>query len=338
MSEEAKASLETLAHVKPGDTPLNLGNSVENARFHRELIQATALARELLKIPFPSSILDAFIEDLRGLLKYVRRDSGGYTEIRDSAPLFRFLDRTTNGLASVASAFGLVLTKTGDDFLLVKSVRPDDLRSDERLERLENKLEKLGRALSNETVKEISESLVEIRNARSTAAALLKEASKDATTLKVGDYHAFFSKTAETHRAAARKWFRGTVVLALLTLAASVVSVGMAYASPAGRSNELEMTAAKTLTVAVLTSATIWAGLNYRSHRHNAVVNEHRSDALGSFDAFWNAANTKEAKDAVLVQASNAIYLPQQSGFAGKDGSADGTSLGLVAGLISRKG
>lgn len=70
------------------------------------------------------------------------------------------------------------------------------------------------------------------------------------------------------------------------------------------------------LIVFVLTFGMIWSAKNFTSSAHNYVVNRHRRNALASFQTFVEGASKPEVKDAVLMQATHAIFTPQDSGFA----------------------
>jgi hypothetical protein len=73
------------------------------------------------------------------------------------------------------------------------------------------------------------------------------------------------------------------------------------------------------LIVFVLTFGMIWSAKNFTSSAHNYVVNRHRCNALASFQTFVEGASKPDIKDAVLMQATHAIFTPQDSGFAKGD-------------------
>ncbi len=73
------------------------------------------------------------------------------------------------------------------------------------------------------------------------------------------------------------------------------------------------------LIVFVLTFGMIWSAKNFTSSAHNYVVNRHRRNALASFQTFVEGASKPDIKDAVLMQATHAIFTPQDSGFAKGD-------------------
>jgi hypothetical protein len=70
-------------------------------------------------------------------------------------------------------------------------------------------------------------------------------------------------------------------------------------------------------------------------HRHNAVVNSHRSNALRTYDALVEAGVDPHIRGAVLVKAAECIYAPLPSGFSKSDGGEGGTMsvVSLVPGL-----
>jgi hypothetical protein len=69
------------------------------------------------------------------------------------------------------------------------------------------------------------------------------------------------------------------------------------------------------LIIFVLTFMMVWAAKNFNASVHNYVVNRHRRNALASFQAFVEGASSDEVKDAVLMQATSAIFTPQDSGY-----------------------
>jgi hypothetical protein len=88
-------------------------------------------------------------------------------------------------------------------------------------------------------------------------------------------------------------------------------SNGKCRSSPKQRSVAIP----KVFVFTVLLSATVWSGKVYRAYRHNAVVNRHRQNALATFQAFAKAANDDTTKNAVLLQGTQCIFSPQQTGY-----------------------
>ena len=97
-------------------------------------------------------------------------------------------------------------------------------------------------------------------------------------------------------------------------------------------SETIQLVIAKVILFSLLLSALVWAGRVYRSHQHNFVVNQHRQNALASFETFAEAAKDDQTKSAVLLQATNCIFAPQTSGYA--DSSAEATGSPQVMEII----
>jgi len=87
---------------------------------------------------------------------------------------------------------------------------------------------------------------------------------------------------------------------------------------------EIQLAISKFIVLSILLSASIWAGKVYKSHRHNFVVNRHRSNALATFQTFATGTADPQTKNAVLLQATTCIFAPQNTGYVGQEKEADG--------------
>ncbi len=70
----------------------------------------------------------------------------------------------------------------------------------------------------------------------------------------------------------------------------------------------------------------------YTSSKHNETLNRHRQNALRTFETFVSAADDKETKDAVLLEATRAVFTPQSSGFlrSGRDTDSPSTMVEVI--------
>lgn len=64
------------------------------------------------------------------------------------------------------------------------------------------------------------------------------------------------------------------------------------------------------------------AAKNYTTHKHNAVVNRHRQNALLTYRALVTAAEDTGTQDIVLAHAASCIFSPQETGFATSKGDS----------------
>jgi len=77
---------------------------------------------------------------------------------------------------------------------------------------------------------------------------------------------------------------------------------------------------ARGLLISLLYYAMLACVKNYRVHRHLAVLNEHRRNALKTFGRFIAAVGADdETRGAVLLATTQAIFAPAPSGYLGTD-------------------
>ena len=88
---------------------------------------------------------------------------------------------------------------------------------------------------------------------------------------------------------------------------------------------------AKLIILTLLLTAATWCGRTYKALKHLAVVNRHRSLSLKTLNAFSAAAGDELTKNAVLLEATRAIFSAGATGYIdAKDGQDDSSSLRIV--------
>ncbi len=134
----------------------------------------------------------------------------------------------------------------------------------------------------------------------------------------VSEHSKYFREEANQHRKSAVRWLAATGILALGTVAFGVWSyayhLGLAQVVPTAAL--IQLTIAKLIVFSILVTGVVWTGQVYRAHRHNYVVNKHRQNALNTFQAFAQAAEDPQTKSAVLLQAMQSVFAPQETGFS----------------------
>lgn len=83
-----------------------------------------------------------------------------------------------------------------------------------------------------------------------------------------------------------------------------------------GEAWNVQYTIGKVLILSILSSAAAFSAKNYFAARHNAVVNEHRSNALATFKTLHTGSEDQKIKDAILLEATRAIYSIQGTGYS----------------------
>ena len=184
----------------------------------------------------------------------------------------------------------------------------------------------LSREQTAHEARQILESLRQQADAtRSEKEKILKDAkgildSARATSAKIGvsEHSVHFRKEADSHQKASRLWLRATIALTIFAFVLSALSLWHSLCMPGTFPGSLSATVSKLALLAVAYYAVIWAAKTYRSERHNAVINRHRSNALQSFTTFVDGSRDDATKDAVLLRATESIFSHQPSGYSDK--------------------
>ena len=158
---------------------------------------------------------------------------------------------------------------------------------------------------------------------------------------KVGVAHhaRHFRNEAKQHDKAAGKWLWVVIGLAVLTVGLSGLYVFQALEpTELGTPQAIQLAVTKVLLFSFFFGAVVWAARVYRSHRHNFVVNQHRQNALTSFETFVEAARDDQTKSAVLMEATRCIFSPQASGYADSPAADPSTPriMEIIRGMTAR--
>ncbi len=85
----------------------------------------------------------------------------------------------------------------------------------------------------------------------------------------------------------------------------------------------VQFTTSKLVILAMLIAITAWCAGNFRANKHQATVSRHKGHALQTFQAFVQASDNPEIKDAVLLETTRSIFSHVQSGYLKNDQSQD---------------
>lgn len=149
------------------------------------------------------------------------------------------------------------------------------------------------------------------------AASILRSTRVEASATALAEHANLFSKEADGHAEAKKKWFRaakqiawtaGGLGLANIVLVVCLLSQEYEWSISLGL--------AKILFFSVVYYALVWVVRLYRAASHNEVVNKHRALALQTYKAFAKATTDEQVKEAMLLRASECIFGHQVSGFS----------------------
>lgn len=154
----------------------------------------------------------------------------------------------------------------------------------------------------------------------------LESVRKLAAEAGVSQHAKYFDEEANYYKAQTQRWLSALVVSGVLLLGYALAgnylieqlipSVAVS-SSPFG---EVRILTQRALLASVFLFAVYWSARNFSAARHNEVLNRHRRNSLGSFETFVKSASDEATKNAVLVQAAQSIFSPQQTGYVKSDG------------------
>lgn len=143
----------------------------------------------------------------------------------------------------------------------------------------------------------------------------------------VSQHATYFKEEADAHETQADTWRNYTAigVGTLVVLAAASLYVhNLPGLEPRTVYQTAQIAISKVIVFAIMGYVVVLCARNFLAHRHNAVVNRHRQNALLTFKALVSAAGSEEKQDIVLAHAANCIFSPQDTGYT--KGASGGSS------------
>ena len=150
------------------------------------------------------------------------------------------------------------------------------------------------------------------------AQGILQSMQSAAAGTGVARHGELFSKESAEHQEAAKNWMWATIASGVATLAFALYNLFYGLDDTVTFAVSLQSVVGRLIVFSVFGAAVTWSARNYRAHRHNAVINRHRQNALGTFEAFAKGADDPSVRDAVLVRSTEAIFSQVGSGYQGR--------------------
>jgi hypothetical protein len=143
---------------------------------------------------------------------------------------------------------------------------------------------------------------------------ILETATNTATDNAVMVHFDAFDKQATADRISSRWWLGFAGLFAVLSVLAAYLlfpGVHLPWLSTPTSTDTVQVIhalAGRFGLLGVLISAAFWCGGNYRTAARQRITNLHRANALRTFRAFRDAAVDQKIKDAVLLEATHAVF------------------------------
>lgn len=168
---------------------------------------------------------------------------------------------------------------------------------------------------------------------------VLNEIRSVAAEEGVTQQSAHFRAEAESHYTEAETWRKRTVKFAISLGAYAALSVffhKIPFLTPTSNYETIQLAISKILIFSVLAYMMFLSARNFLNHKHNAIVNRHRQNALMTHRALIEAAGDHGIREAIMVQAASCIFSPQNTGYTGGTASGDSPSSKSVVELLSK--
>lgn len=177
-----------------------------------------------------------------------------------------------------------------------------------------------------------------LKNYETEAKRVLDEVRKIAAEQGVTQQSIHFSTEAERHESLANEWNTNTQRLAVLLAIYAMVSAMLhkiPFLSPNTAYETVQLAISKILVFSVIAYMLFLSARNFLGHKHNAIVNKHRQNALMTHKALIEAASDSGVRDTIMVQAANCIFSPQNTGYIAGNSSEQTGSKSVVE-LLSK--
>lgn len=185
-----------------------------------------------------------------------------------------------------------------------------------------------------QSIKDQSEKLTQqLSDAKTDADNALAAIRAVASEQGVSQQASYFKGEAESQELLATTWLSYTYKFAggvALFAVASLFLHKWSWLAPTSTFEAIQFATSKVLVFAVLAYMLILSARNYTTHKHNAVVNRHRQNALLTYRAIVEAAADGGTQDIVLAHAASCIFSPQDTGFSQQRGESLATSKSVL--------
>lgn len=184
-------------------------------------------------------------------------------------------------------------------------------------------LEREARAAVQSAADSAAQLTKELEKSKEQAEQVLADVRKVAAETGVSQQAIYFQQDGLSHDKDAGIWQKRTVYLAValgLYAAVSATFHKIPWLEPKSTYDAFQLGLSKLLIFMVIAYMLILSARNFLAHKHNAIVNRHRQNALLTFNALVDAAKGEDRKDIVLTYAAACIFSPQETGYT-KSGS-----------------
>jgi len=148
-----------------------------------------------------------------------------------------------------------------------------------------------------------------------------------------------FRTESEHHDDEAEKWREKTINLSWLLGVYAIATLFLhkiPFLAPQNTYDTVQLGISKVLVFSVIAYVLFLSARNFLNHKHNAILNKHRQNALMTHKALIEASGDSGVRDAIMLQAASCIFSPQATGYAGSNGSGENNSPKSMVEILSK--
>lgn len=185
-----------------------------------------------------------------------------------------------------------------------------------------------------QTIEDLREELnTNLATTQKEARQVLKKIQDVAAEQGVSQQAAYFNTESQNHSTAANTWKKGVFYSAGLMFLYASVSLfihKIPILAPTNAYESVQLGVSKVLIFAVISYMLYLSARNFLAHKHNAIVNKHRQNALMTYTALVEASGDEDNKEVILGHASSCIFSPQTTGYSRESGSGAPSAKSVV--------
>lgn len=195
------------------------------------------------------------------------------------------------------------------------------------------RMENEARAMLQNVKDEASEITTQLNEHQEQAQEVLADVRKVAAEQGVSQQAIYFKDEAESHENLAEIWRGRTIQIAWGLGGYALFSIFLhkiPWIQPDDTIQSVQLITSKVLIFFVISYILFLSSKNFLSHKHSAIVNKHRQNALMTYTAITDSAATEEIKDVVLNHAASCIFSPQDTGFIKSESQSSQSARSIV--------
>lgn len=180
---------------------------------------------------------------------------------------------------------------------------------------------------------------LKLKESEDEAQRILGEIRKVAAEEGVSQQAKYFNDEFKSHEEEAEKWKKLANKLAIGLGIFAVISLfihKIPFLKPENLYDSIQLSISKFLIFSVIAYMLFLATKNFLNHKHNAIVNKHRQNALTTHRALVEASGENSVRDAVLIQAASCIFSPQSTGYINSASNNEITSPKSVIEILTK--